>query len=91
MMSTIKNISVMTDSLRREIVPGLRYARVIEHIWGVPQGISITAIDENEIKLNMQMFKLSIVIAFIQGNPVQPFNPFGENRSQSLARQIRQY
>jgi hypothetical protein len=58
---------------------------------GVPWGISITATDENETKLNMQMFKLSIVMAFIQDNPVQPFNPFGENRSQSVAHQIRQY
>jgi hypothetical protein len=49
------------------------------------------ATDENETKLNMQMFRLSIVMAFIQGNPVQPFNPFGEKRSQSVARQIRQY
>jgi hypothetical protein len=57
----------------------------------VPQGISITATDENEIKLNMQMFRLSIVMAFIQGNPVQPFKPFSENRSQSVACQIRQY
>jgi hypothetical protein len=55
----------------------------------VPRGISITTTDENETKPNMQMFRLSIVMAFIQGNPVQPFNPFGENRSQSVARQIQ--
>jgi hypothetical protein len=53
--------------------------------------MSITATDENKTKLNMQMFRLAIVMAFIQGNTVQPFNPFGENRSQSVARQIRQY
>jgi hypothetical protein len=63
----------------------------ITKLSGVPRGISITATDENEIKLNMQMFRLSIVMVFIQGSPVQPFNLFGENRSQSVARQIRQY
>jgi hypothetical protein len=35
---------------------------------GVPRGINITATDENETKLNMQMFRLSIVMAFVQGN-----------------------
>jgi hypothetical protein len=33
-------------------------------ISGVPRGISITATDENETKLNMQIFMLSTVMAF---------------------------
>jgi hypothetical protein len=61
-------------------IDSTQYIYISIYIWGVPRVISITAVDDNETKLNVQMFMLSIVMTFIEGNPVQPFNPFGENR-----------
>jgi hypothetical protein len=49
------------------------------NIYGVSRPSSITRREENEIKLNMLLFKLSILMTFVQGNPFQPFNPIGEN------------
>jgi hypothetical protein len=51
----------------------------------------MTAAKANEIKPNMQLFRLSIVMTFIRGNRVQLFNPFGESRLSSVPCQIWQY
>jgi hypothetical protein len=58
---------------------------------GVSRPINIAGCDENEIKLNMTLFRLSIVITFFQGDPIQLFSPFGQNRPSCVACQIRQY
>jgi hypothetical protein len=60
-------------------------------VSGVSQPIRITGCDENETKLNMPLFGLSIIMILIQGDPIQPFNPFGDNRPSCIACQIRQY
>jgi hypothetical protein len=39
----------------------------------------------------MPLFRLSTVVTFVQGNQIQPFNPFGENRPKYVACRIRQY
>jgi hypothetical protein len=51
-----------------------------DDIEGVSRPISITGRDENETKLNMPLFRLWIIMIFVQGDLIQPFNPFGENR-----------
>jgi hypothetical protein len=50
------------------------------HVSGVARDLRITACDENETKLNMPLFRLSIIMTFVQDNPCHPFNPIGENR-----------
>jgi hypothetical protein len=49
-------------------------------ISSVSRDLSITACDENETKLNMPLYRLSIVMTFVQGDPFQRFNPMKENR-----------
>jgi hypothetical protein len=50
-------------------------------IWSVSRDLSITACNMNETKLNLPLFRLSIIMTFVQGNPFQPFNRIGGNRS----------
>jgi histidinol phosphatase-like enzyme len=70
-----------------ELVPGtkdaisnLKSAKCTLFLSGVSRPISMTNCDKNETKLNMPLFRFSIVMTFVQGNPFQPFNPIGENR-----------
>jgi hypothetical protein len=48
--------------------------------WGFSWDLSITVCDKNQTKLNTPLFRLSMGMIFVQGNPFQPFNPIGENR-----------
>jgi hypothetical protein len=48
-------------------------------IWDVWRPIRITGCDENKTKLTRSLFRLSIVMTFVQGDSIQSFNPFGEN------------
>jgi hypothetical protein len=49
----------------------------------------VTACDEKQRKLNMPLFRLLIVITFVQGNPIQPLNSLGENRLSSIGLEVR--
>jgi hypothetical protein len=61
------------------------------YLSGVSRPISITGCDENETKLNMTLFRPSIIMTFVQGNTFQPFNPIGKTRLWCVDCEIRHY
>jgi hypothetical protein len=75
-----KLAKVFEHNSRERIASNIDFLGSNINYTGVSRPISITICDKNETKLNMPLFKLSIVMTFVQGDPIQPFNPFGENR-----------